>query len=111
MNHQEHLERARGTRLPDSWSLDEVGRAYAHREGLDPAWIDHEAARFANYWHGVSGTRGVKRDWPATWRNWVLRAKGGGRPRGLGGSATEGGDALTRAAADYAMAALEEAGR
>ncbi len=30
---------------------------------------------FRDYWIGVSGSKGVKRDWPATWRNWVRNQK------------------------------------
>ena len=44
----------------------------AAAEGVvDPV---REAAKFADYWRGVPGQKGVKRDWDATWRNWVRRA-------------------------------------
>ena len=31
------------------------------------------ADRFGDYWRGVSGAKGVKLDWLATWRNWVRK--------------------------------------
>jgi hypothetical protein len=38
------------------------------------------AAEFLDYWIAQPGQRGVKTDWPATWRNWVRRqAKVNGR--------------------------------
>ena len=33
-----------------------------------------EAAKFRDYWSAVSGAKGVKLDWPATWRNWIRRS-------------------------------------
>src|SRR5260370_486550 len=33
-----------------------------------------EAERFRNYWIAKVGQGAVKRDWFATWRNWVLTA-------------------------------------
>jgi hypothetical protein len=34
---------------------------------------EHE--KFTDYWLGVAGSRGVKADWPATWRNWMRKAQ------------------------------------
>ena len=28
---------------------------------------------FVDYWAGVPGSKGVKLDWPGTWRNWIRR--------------------------------------
>lgn len=40
---------------------------------------------FVDYWIAQPGQRGVKTDWPATWRNWMRRVeketKGSGRSR------------------------------
>lgn len=30
-------------------------------------------AEFVDYWRAVPGAKGVKLDWPATWRNWIRR--------------------------------------
>jgi uncharacterized protein YdaU (DUF1376 family) len=63
-------ESARGSRLPADWKLPEEWAEWCRtsRPDLDP---DKVAAKFADYWHGVAGKAAVKRDWLATWRNWV----------------------------------------
>lgn len=65
---------SKATRLPDDWqpSADDV--AFAEQEGLSSDEISRECGKFRDYWHGVGGQRGTKRDWPATWRNWIRRA-------------------------------------
>lgn len=50
-----------------------------------------EAAKFRDYWVAQPGQKGVKLDWPATWRNWCRRAaepKPGQQQ--LGGNAWDG---------------------
>ena len=64
----------KGTRLPDGWepsqsTVEKIQSEYPH---LD---IRREHEIFTDYWRGVSGAKGVKRDWNATWRNWMRRAK------------------------------------
>ena len=54
---------ARGTRLPPDWMPTE------HLE-----WKT-ELEKFKDYWAAQPGLRGVKSDWPATWRNWIRRTK------------------------------------
>lgn len=61
----------RGCRLPDDFQVD---RDWAVAEGLSPSQARTEAARFRDYWIGQPGAKGVKLDWPATWRNWVRSA-------------------------------------
>jgi hypothetical protein len=34
-----------------------------------------EASKFRDYWNSQPGQKGVKLDWPATWRNWCRNAK------------------------------------
>lgn len=64
-------ERGRATRLPDSYHPD---TAWAVSEGMTAADASREAERFRDYWSAAPGQRGVKRDWQATWRNWVRNA-------------------------------------
>jgi uncharacterized protein YdaU (DUF1376 family) len=64
----------RGGRIPDDWAPSDADRMYAASKGLPPARVDREAEAFRNYWMAVAGERGVKVDWPATWRNWILNA-------------------------------------
>jgi hypothetical protein len=63
----------RGARLPDDWqpSLDELAFA---RSLLPEPQVSKEAAKFRDYWHARAGPQAVKRDWTATWRNWIRTA-------------------------------------
>lgn len=56
--------------LPDTW------RTFA--EQTDPD-LDSDVLwqNFFNYWTSVSGSKGVKKDWFATWRNFVLSFRNG----------------------------------
>ena len=36
--------------------------------------VNREHEKFRDYWIGAPGTKGVKADWQATWRNWCRRA-------------------------------------
>lgn len=64
---------ARATRLPDDFEVTPELVAWARREVPD---VDgrRETERFVNYWRGAGGAKARKVDWPATWRNWMLRA-------------------------------------
>jgi hypothetical protein len=63
----------KGTRVPDPFPLDGPLKAWfaEHCPNLDGR---HEHERFMDYWRGVAGAKGLKHDWPATWRNWMRRA-------------------------------------
>lgn len=58
---------ARGSRLRADWTPDASSREFATAQGLQP---DATAAQFRDYWIAQPGARGIKLDWPATWRNW-----------------------------------------
>jgi hypothetical protein len=34
----------------------------------------YETAKFVDYWRGKSGQAATKKDWAATWRNWMRKA-------------------------------------
>jgi hypothetical protein len=75
INHkQPSLERA--TRLPQDWKLPKTWGEFALAE--QPTWIDdhvrREADKFRDYWVAKAGKDATKRDWFATWRNWVRNA-------------------------------------
>ncbi|MEV1294482.1 hypothetical protein [Pseudonocardia sp. NPDC049635] len=63
----------RGTRLPEDWLPTRELVDWA-RERVPAVDTRHETEKFRNYWHAASGAKGVKRDWSATWRNWMLSA-------------------------------------
>jgi uncharacterized protein YdaU (DUF1376 family) len=60
----------RGTRLPTELEIPDEYIAFCkqERQDLNPhnVW-----AQFKDYWIAQPGQKGVKADWPATWRNWV----------------------------------------
>src|SRR5262249_31308307 len=62
----------RGTRLPTDWQPSEADLAFARDRALSPTRIDAEAEKFRNYWTAKSGSDACKRDWSATWRNWII---------------------------------------
>jgi len=67
----------RGARLPADWvpSEDLIAFCKTERPDLNPAAV---ADRFRDFWIAQPGTKGVKLDWDATWRNWVRNEKAGG---------------------------------
>jgi hypothetical protein len=67
-------ENGRGKRLPSNWSLPPHCRDYALRRGMDDGRVTLESEKFKNYWTAKTGAAATKRDWDATWRNWVLNA-------------------------------------
>lgn len=65
--------RTRGTRLPDSFTISPEMRDWA-KEHVPQLAGAGETEKFIDYWRAQPGQRGVKLDWPATWRNWMRRA-------------------------------------
>jgi hypothetical protein len=73
----------RGTRLPDGWKLPSEYREWANNilpeKKFDYAQrceiIRDQAERFFNYWTAQSGSKGVKADWFATWKNWIKNSQ------------------------------------
>ncbi len=60
----------RGCRLPADFEPD---YDFAIAEGLPPERIKIEIAKFRDYWNAKTGKDASKRDWQATWRNWVRK--------------------------------------
>ena len=60
----------RGSRLPADWKPSDVDKQFCktERPDLDP---EKTADRFRDYWISQPGSKGVKLNWSATWRNWV----------------------------------------
>lgn len=63
----------RGTRIPDDFQATEAMVAWARKETPNVGAKETEA--FVDYWLAVPGQKGVKTNWPATWRNWMRRAQ------------------------------------
>jgi uncharacterized protein YdaU (DUF1376 family) len=77
----------RGTRLAVDWQPSGEDRVFAEVEcGLDSGRVGDS---FRDYWIGISGSRGVKLDWSATFRNWCRKERDSCGVRG-GRSGTNG---------------------
>ena len=77
---KESKARARGTRLDADWQPTDDLTKYATEHGVDPLKFRDE---FVDYWIAVPGVRGLKTNWPATWRNRVRAVTGQtGAPNG-----------------------------
>lgn len=98
----------KATRLPDDFELTPERFEFARKERLSDEQIPREFERFRDHWLQASGRNAAKRDWDATWRNWVREAvdrlsrAGRASP---GGHGPQGGNILRayqRAAARFA---------
>lgn len=72
----------RGTRLPEDFTVTEAMKTWARKDAPLAGLVDHEM--FVDHWRAQTGQRAVKRDWEATWRNWMRRVQENrvGRPPG-----------------------------
>lgn len=63
-----------GTRIPEQFDVTPEMVAWAHEHAPH---VDGraETARFVDYWRAKTGKDATKRDWPATWRNWMRTAE------------------------------------
>lgn len=64
---------SRGTELAKDWELPIPWGMWAMQEipGLTVSDVKKEAAKFRDHWYSKSGKDAIKRDWEATWRNWM----------------------------------------
>lgn len=65
----------RGARLPDDWFLPKAWGEWALEQGWEIESIRLEADKFGDYWRSKAGKDACKRDWFATWKNWIRNAK------------------------------------
>lgn len=63
----------KATRLAEDWLPSAADKKFATDRGLD---ADAIADEFRDFWIGVPGSRGLKENWPATWRNRVREVLG-----------------------------------
>lgn len=71
---EREVEQGRGkraTRIPPDFALTPEMRQYAATKTPDVN-IDLATEKFINHWTAASGANASKRDWIATWRNWML---------------------------------------
>jgi hypothetical protein len=95
----EGAKATRGMRLPADWEpsdhLKDWFRQQPFMTFVHP-WA--ETTKFKDYWVAQPGQRGVKRDWDATWRNWMRTAaeRAGWRPAPDTDGAPGAGDTTRR---------------
>lgn len=65
---------SRGTRLDESWIPDSEGQSFAAKTLGSIEAARAEFLKFRDHWKAQPGSKGVKTDWPATWRNWCRKA-------------------------------------
>ncbi|MEX1079814.1 MAG: helix-turn-helix domain-containing protein [Homoserinimonas sp.] len=62
----------RGTRIPDDFTVTPTMIEWA-RENAPDVERTRATTMFINYWTAATGRNATKRDWEATWRNWLLK--------------------------------------
>lgn len=79
---EDHAKSKRGRRLPADWRPSAAHYEFGASEELefDRRQVDFEADKFRDYWLAESGSKTVKRDWDAAFRNWLRRAAEYPRP-------------------------------
>ncbi|WP_300345180.1 hypothetical protein [Nesterenkonia sp.] len=67
--------KSRGSRLAEDWmpSAELIAQMRVECPDVD---LQAEHRIFVDYWIAQPGQKGVKLDWPATWRNWMRRKQG-----------------------------------
>lgn len=65
---------SRGSRLSPDWYPNEREIEFGLQRGLSKECTAVEAEKFRNYWTAKAGAGAIKRDWSATWRNWIISA-------------------------------------
>lgn len=70
---QKKVSQERGTRLPQDWDLPTEWGDWALEQGLSREKIILECDKFKDHFIARAGPHGVKRNWQATWRNWIRR--------------------------------------
>jgi hypothetical protein len=85
-SNRQAFDRQRGSRLPPDWQPSMADVAFAIDRRMSRGRLENEIEKFRNYWTAKGGAGATKRDWSATWRNWIITA----RERGHGPSNSGG---------------------
>jgi hypothetical protein len=65
---------SKGEYLPEDWEPSDKAKQWT-TENYPHVNAGLELEKFRDYWQAASGQNARKRDWDATWRNWVRRAE------------------------------------
>ncbi|MCP4623161.1 MAG: hypothetical protein GY850_06475 [bacterium] len=80
--------------LPKDFQITDDLKKWANRTGYGHINLDLETEKFKNYWQG-NGKR--RKDWAATWRNWIIRASEYNKQNNSGGGDPGPGRPITDA--------------
>ena len=76
VSHSEPEKNKKGSRITFTELTPELReQAMKVCPDLSPEQVAYEFDCFLDYWRAKAGAGGVKRDWAATWRNWIRRRK------------------------------------
>ena len=76
VSHSEPEKNKKGSRITFTELTPELReQAMKVCPDLSPEQVAYEFDCFLDYWRAKAGAGGVKRDWAATWRNWIRRSK------------------------------------
>jgi hypothetical protein len=64
----------RATRIPKDFTVTQEMSLWAEAGFPNIDWKTQTEA-FIDYWMAQAGQRATKRDWEATWRNWIRNSK------------------------------------
>lgn len=70
-NKEEKNDSIKSSRLPKDWELPQEWGEWALEQGIERDEVLKEEDRFRDYWNSQPGSKGIKADWQATWRNWI----------------------------------------
>lgn len=70
----------RGTRIPEPFVLTGEMKHWAAEKTPDVD-VNLATQMFVNHWRAKTGRDATKRDWTATWENWLLKDQMSARPR------------------------------
>ena len=66
-----------GVRLSEDWQAPPIAELPLETQAIVAQWpagaYEHVAIQFRNHWRAEGRALGAKRDWPATWHNWLFR--------------------------------------
>lgn len=75
-------QKVRGEFLSADWHPSPANFDWAVAELGSRDAVLRQFEKFQNYWFAKSGADGRKRDWDATWRNWIMREADNGKRNG-----------------------------
>jgi len=99
----------RGARLPQDWQPSETELRWA-RDARPDVDAQAEVEKFRDHWHAKAGRDACKRDWSATWRNWIRNSRGSSHANRISGGSGRNLSVVERIEQNIADRKRREAG-